>query len=159
MVLVWSEIDRFWSVDLRSKSLTINNLFFQAKRMKKDSANKQTQLLKLHRTTLRVIQVAASRPILRILNPHIYSDLGGLIRELSNISNDITTLPKWESDIILEALDQAILFPSRKNSKKSLINPQGRFSRKISKFRLTKTLKKNYKRLCWSTCPKKNRST
>ena len=110
--------------------------------MKKDSANKQTQLLKLHRTTLRVIQVAASRPILRILNPHIYSDLGGLIRELSNISNDITTLPKWDSDIILEALDQAILFPSRKNSKKSLINPQGRFFRKILKFRLTKTLKK-----------------
>merc|ERR1712168_262915 len=96
----------------------------KAKRMKKDSSNKQTQLLKLHRTTLRVIQVAASRPILRILNPHIYSDLGGLIRELSNISNDITTLPKWDSDSILEALDQAILFPSRKNSKKSLINPQ-----------------------------------
>ena len=100
---------------------------FSAKRMKKDSAKEKqiTQLLKLHRTTLRVIQVAASRPILRILNPHIYSDLGGLIRELSNISNDITTLPKWDSDIILEALDQAILFPSRKNSKKSLINPQG----------------------------------
>jgi len=114
----------------------------KAKRMKKDSANKQTQLLKLHRTTLRVIQVAASRPILRILNPHIYSDLGGLIRELSNISNDITTLPKWDSDIILEALDQAILFPSRKNSKKSLINPQGRFSRKIFESRLTKALKK-----------------
>lgn len=108
--------------------------------MKKDSSNKQTKLLKLHRTTLRVIQVAASRPILRILNPHIYSDLGGLIRELSNISNDITSLPKWDSDIILEALDQAILFPSRKNSKKSLINPQGKFCLLTLKIKLTKTL-------------------
>ena len=108
--------------------------------MKKDSTNKQTQLLKLHRTTLRVIQVAASRPILRILNPHIYSDLGGLIRELSNISNDITTLPKWDSDIILEALDQAILFPSRKNSKKSLINPQGKFCLQTLKFKLSSAL-------------------
>ena len=44
------------------------------------------QIIKIHRTALRVIQVAASRPILRVLNPHIYSDLVGLIKELLNLS-------------------------------------------------------------------------
>ena len=50
----------------------------KVRRMAGDTDRKVTQLIKLHRTTLRLIEVAASRPILRILNPHIYSDLGGL---------------------------------------------------------------------------------
>ena len=50
----------------------------KVRRIAGDADRKVTQVIKLHRTTLRLIEVAASRPILRILNPHIYSDLGGL---------------------------------------------------------------------------------
>ena len=60
---------------------------YSVRRMPPAQREKQTnQVIKLHRTAHRLIQVAASRPILRILNPHIYSDLGGLIQELLKIS-------------------------------------------------------------------------
>lgn len=81
------------------------------------------QIIKIHRTALRVIQVAASRPILRVLNPHIYSDLVGLIKELLNLSDNLK-LPDWNPKEVLSALEDAILLPSRKGSKRALINPQ-----------------------------------
>ena len=55
----------------------------------------------------RVLQVAASRPMLRILQPKIYTHLGSLIRDLVAVS-DSNDLPWWDTDPILSALETAL---------------------------------------------------
>ena len=55
----------------------------------------------------RVLQVAASRPMLRILQPKIYTKLGELIRDLVAVS-DSNDLPWWDTDPILSALEIAL---------------------------------------------------
>ena len=71
--------------------------------------------IKSNFSALILMQVAASRPILRVLNPHIYSQLGDLVRELVELSTRLG-LPLWEPHSILEALEQAVYFPPRKNT-------------------------------------------
>ena len=66
--------------------------------------------------------MAASRPILRVLNPHIYSDLAGLVQELVNLA-EYFQLPEWDASVLLAALQEAILFPTRKSSSNKLANP------------------------------------
>ena len=68
---------------------------------------KLVHIVKLHRTIHRVLQVAASRPMLRILQPKIYKDLGSLIRDLVAAS-DANDLPWWDTDGILSALEIAL---------------------------------------------------
>ncbi|CAG5106249.1 Oidioi.mRNA.OKI2018_I69.chr1.g2755.t1.cds [Oikopleura dioica] len=92
------------------------------KRMR-DERKQKNGVVKLHRTALRLMQVAASRPILRVLNPHIYTQLGDLVRELTDLSSRLD-LPLWEPHSILEALEQAVYFPPRKNTnRRQSINP------------------------------------
>ena len=113
------ESKRWFARELYSLKLECQKV----KRLGNAGMEKQvTQLIKLHRTTLRLIEVAASRPILRILNPHIYSDLGGLVRQLVKLS-DFLDLPAWDAELLLTALEEAILFPSRKSSNQKLANP------------------------------------
>ena len=113
------ESKRWFARELYSLKLECQKV----KRLGNAGIEKQvTQLIKLHRTTLRLIEVAASRPILRILNPHIYSDLGGLVRQLVKLS-DFLDLPAWDAELLLTALEEAILFPSRKSSNQKLANP------------------------------------
>jgi len=89
----------------------------------RDDRKQKNGVVKLHRSALRLMQVAASRPILRVLNPHIYSQLGDLVRELVELSTRLG-LPLWEPYSILEALEQAVYFPPRKNTnRRQSINP------------------------------------
>jgi len=69
--------------------------------------NRLVHIVKLHRTIHRVLQVAASRPMLRILQPKIHKDLGSLIRDLVAAS-DANDLPWWDTDAILSALEIAL---------------------------------------------------
>ena len=69
--------------------------------------NRILHIVKLHRTIYRVLQVAASRPMLRILQPKIYTQLGSLIRDLVAVS-DSNDLPWWDTDPILSALETAL---------------------------------------------------
>ena len=52
----------------------------------------------------RVLQVAASRLVLRILQPKIYTQLGSLVRDLVAVS-DLDDSPWWDTDPILSALE------------------------------------------------------
>ena len=67
----------------------------------RDVNRQRVGVVKLHRTALRLVQVAASRPILRVLNPHIYGQLGDLVRDLVNLSDQLD-LPLWDPEPILE---------------------------------------------------------
>jgi len=72
--------------------------------------NKKAQLLtivKIYRTSCRVLQVAASRPVLRIIHPYIYSELGHQIHEISRLA-DHFKMPFWDTDRILTALETAL---------------------------------------------------
>lgn len=69
--------------------------------------NRLIHIVKLHRTIYRVLQVAASRPMLRILQPKIYTELGSLVRDLVAAS-DSNDLPWWDTDPILGALEVAL---------------------------------------------------
>lgn len=92
------------------------------KRMR-DTKKQRNGVVKLHRTALRLMQVAVNRPILRVLNPHIYAQLGDLVRELVEFSNKLD-LPLWDPHSILDALEQAVYFPPRKQSnRRGSINP------------------------------------
>jgi len=81
----------------------------------RDISRQRVGVVKLHRTALRLVQVAASRPILRVLNPHIYGQLGDLVRELVDLS-DTLELPLWDPEPILDALERAVYFPPRRAS-------------------------------------------
>ena len=70
--------------------------------------NKQIlQIVKLNRTVYRVPQVADSRPVLRIFQPKIYTQLGSLVRDLVAVS-DLDDTPWWDTDPILSALETAL---------------------------------------------------
>jgi len=110
----------------------------------RDVGRQRVGVVKLHRTALRLVQVAASRPILRVLNPHIYGQLGDLVRDLVDLS-DALELPLWDPEPILDALERAVYFPPRRSHSRrasiapsdiaSVIPPQNRrsVSRKPSK--------------------------
>jgi len=110
----------------------------------RDVGRQRVGVVKLHRTALRLVQVAASRPILRVLNPHIYGQLGDLVRDLVDLS-DALELPLWDPEPILNALERAVYFPPRRSHSRrasiapsdiaSVIPPQNRrsVSRKPSK--------------------------
>ena len=80
----------------------------------RDVGRQRVGVVKLHRTALRLVQVAASRPILRVLNPHIYGQLGDLVRDLVDLS-DALELPLWDPEPILDALERAVYFPPRRS--------------------------------------------
>lgn len=105
----------------------------------RDINRQRVGVVKLHRTgkshlclrngecnlylALRLVQVAASRPILRVLNPHIYGQLGDLVRDLVDLS-DRLDLPLWDPEPILNALERAVYFPPRKSqSRRGSIAP------------------------------------
>jgi hypothetical protein len=70
--------------------------------------------IKIFIVALRMVQVAASRPILRVLNPHIFAQLGDLVRDLVHISDQLE-LPLWDPQPILDALESAVYFPPRRS--------------------------------------------
>lgn len=70
-----------------------------------------------------MVQVAASRPILRVLNPHIYGQLSDLVQELVDLSDSLD-LPLWDPEPILNALERAVYFPPRRSvSRRGSIAP------------------------------------
>merc|ERR1712147_279819 len=72
--------------------------------------NRRAQLLtivKIYRTSYRVLQVAASRPVLRIIHPYIYSELGHQIHEIQRLGDQFK-MPFWDIDCILTALESAL---------------------------------------------------
>ena len=70
--------------------------------------NKQIlHIVKLNRTMYRVLQVAASRIVLRILQPKVYTQLGSLVRDLVAVS-DLDDSPWWDTDPILSTLETAL---------------------------------------------------
>ena len=50
-----------------------------------------------------------------------------LIDDVMKYTSDNLKLPDWNPKEVLSALEDAILLPSRKGSKRALINPQGLF--------------------------------
>jgi len=72
--------------------------------------NRKAQLLtivKIYRTAYRVLQVAASRPVLRIIHPYIYSELGHQIHEIQRLGDQFK-MPFWDTDRVLTALETAL---------------------------------------------------
>ena len=51
--------------------------------------------------------MAASRPILRIIHPYIYSELGHQIHEIQRLGDQFK-MPFWDTDRILTALETAL---------------------------------------------------
>jgi len=89
----------------------------------RDHNRQRVGVVKLHRTALRLVQVAASRPILRVLNPHIYGQLSDLVQELVDLSDSLD-LPLWDPEPILNALERAVYFPPRRSvSRRGSIAP------------------------------------
>ena len=100
-------IEKHYGRDIYSINFEIRQIYqIKCEKMRKKS------ILKVFRAALRLIEIIAAdcNSTLRIRKPHIYSNLGCLIQNLSKVGKNfnITHINDWNENIVLIALEQGL---------------------------------------------------
>jgi len=95
-------IEKQYFRDIYSINVEISRIH----KMKRE--NQKKNILKIFRLSFRLIKLIGSNSKLRIQKPHLLSNLGRLIQNISKICHDFNIGNEWDGSIMLNALENGL---------------------------------------------------